>query len=479
MSQPPPMAQYRVTLRLEVPHTPGWIARVTSLIASSGGAIAAIDLVHIRKGRSLRDYSIECVSMDQARRIVNSLRENSSIRVHSVSDDTFRMHLGGKLEITSKVALRNRADLSMAYTPGVARICEAIQADERAAFNLTIRKNCIAIISDGSAVLGLGNIGAAAALPVMEGKAILFKEFAGVDAFPLVLATQDPARIVDFCRQVAPTFGGINLEDISSPRCFTIERELRKELEIPVFHDDQHGTAVVVLAGFLNALRVTGRKAQEMKVVVAGAGAAGIACARILCGAGVRRLVVCDSKGALHRKRKIGKNPVKRWALESTNPEQEEGSLKEVLRGADMFLGVSAPGVLCREDIQNMARQPIVFAMANPDPEIAPEEMEGLDAILATGRSDYPNQINNVLAFPGIFRGALDCRATGVNETMKQAAAGAISAAVKDDELSPEYIVPGVFDRRIAPAVAAAVAEAARTTGVARDATEPLDLYPV
>ncbi len=478
MSQPiTPSAQYSITLRLECPHKPGWIARITAVIAGKGGAIGAIDLVHIHKSTSLRDYSIECASTDQAKEIVEAVRQVEGAKIHSVSDKTFLMHLGGKLETVSKVPLKTRADLSMAYTPGVARVCQAVHDDPRTSFNLTIRKNTVAVISDGSAVLGMGNIGAAAAMPVMEGKAILFKEFGGVDSFPLCINTQDTEEIIKFCQWVAPTFGAINLEDISAPRCFAVEEALRETLDIPVFHDDQHGTAVVVLAGVINALKLTGRKAEEMKLVVAGAGAAGYACTRTLWEFGMKNAIVCDRKGAIYSGREVGDNPAKAWLAANTNPGNEKGSIKDVLRGADMFLGVSGPGLLVRADIETMTKDPIIFAMSNPTPEVMPEEVEGLCSIMATGRSDYPNQINNVLAFPGIFRGALDSRARQINEAMKQAAAHAIADIIQDDELSADYIIPSVFNRKVGKRVAAGVARAAHKTGVARRLPKATRIY--
>ena len=470
-------SQYAITLRVDYPHEAGRIASIAAAIGEQGGVIRGIDLVHIQRNRSLRDYTVECASTDQARQIIDAVRGIEDLRIESVSDDTFLMHLGGKLEIRSKVALKTRADLSMAYTPGVARVCKAIEAEPKTSHALTIRRNFVAVISDGSAVLGLGNIGARAAMPVMEGKAILFKEFAGVDAFPLCLDTQDPGEIVAIGRAVAPTFGAINLEDISAPRCFEIEQKLQEQLDIPVFHDDQHGTAVIVLAATLNALRITGKRPQDMKLVVSGAGAAGWACTRALEDLGLGNIVVCDRKGALHRARDVGDNPAKQWFVENTNPDQESGGLKDAIRGADMFLGLSAPGLLNRDDLKTMAADPIIFAMANPTPEIMPEEAEGLVSVMATGRSDYPNQINNVLAFPGIFRGALDARASRINDEMKGAAAQAIAEIVTDSELSPDYIVPSVFNRSVATEVAHAVSRAARTTKVARRIPKGVDIY--
>ncbi len=472
-----PTSQYEITVRLACPHKPGWIAKITAAIGENGGAIRAIDLVHVQSGKSLRDYTIECSSTNHARKLVEVLHTIDQVEVLSVSDDTFLMHLGGKLEIHSKVQLLTRADLSMAYTPGVARVCTAIRDDPNTSFSLTIRKNTIAVVSDGSAVLGLGNIGPMAAMPVMEGKAILFKEFGGVDAFPICLDTQDTEEIISICKALAPTFGGINLEDIAAPRCFEIERRLQESLDIPVFHDDQHGTAVVVLAAAINALKVTGKNPADMKLVVSGAGAAGWACTRALQEIGIGKTVVCDSRGALHKGSDIKGNPAKQWFLDNTNPDQEQGDLHTVLRGADMFLGVSAPGLLHRADMENMNSDPIVFAMANPTPEIMPEETEGVVGVMATGRSDYPNQINNVLAFPGLFRGALHARATCINAEMQHDAAHAIASVIPENELSPEYIIPSVFNRRVAKRVARAVSHAAHRSGVSRRIPKGTDLY--
>jgi malate dehydrogenase (oxaloacetate-decarboxylating) len=470
-------AQYAITARLEYPHERGWIARIAAVVAKAGGFIGAIDLVQVRKGRTLRDYSIEAGSTEHAQRIIEALRGLDRVQVHSVSDDTFLMHLGGKLQIRSRVPLKTRSDLSMAYTPGVARVCEAIRDNPKSSFSLTIRKNCIAVVSDGSAVLGLGNIGAAAAMPVMEGKAILFKEFGDVDAFPLCLDTQDPDEVIAFCKAIGPTFGGINLEDIKAPQCFYIEETLQREMDIPVFHDDQHGTAVVVLAGTINALKLTGRDPAAMKVVVAGAGAAGVACTKTLREFGMGTIVVCDRKGAIWDGRDLGDNEAKRWLAQHTNPDREQGSLEEVIVGADMFLGVSGPGVLTREDVAKMNDKPFLFALSNPVPEVMPEEVSDLAGVMATGRSDYPNQINNVLAFPGIFRGALDSRARDINEAMKQAAARAIAGSIEAEELSDDYVIPSVFNRQVTQRVAEAVALAARETGVARRVPKDYSSY--
>ncbi len=462
-----PSPQYALTIRMEYPHQPGWMAKIAAVVAGEGGAIGAVDLVHIHRGRSLRDYTVECPSPDGAKHIVAALQAIEGLEVKSVSDDTFLIHLGGKLEIRSKVSLQTRADLSMAYTPGVARVCQAIATNRVNSFNLTIRKNCIAVVSDGSAVLGLGNVGPHAAMPVMEGKAILFKEFGSVDAFPLCVASQDVDEIVRFCQLIAPSFGGINLEDISAPRCFEIEQRLQS-LDIPVFHDDQHGTAVVVLAALINALKIVGKQPARLKAVIAGAGAAGVACARMLVHFGITNLTACDRQGAIYHGRDVGDNAAKLWLAEHTNPDREKGTLREVIRGADMLLGVSAPDLLTREDIEQMNAGPIVFAMSNPVPEVAPEAIHDMVGVMGTGRSDYPNQINNVLAFPGIFRGALDTRASEINEAMKLAAAHAIAEVIKDEDLTADYVIPSIFDRRVTQAVARAVTHAARESGVAR-----------
>jgi malate dehydrogenase (oxaloacetate-decarboxylating) len=367
--------------------------------------------------------------------------------------------------------IRTRDDLSMVYTPGVARVCRAIAQDPERAFNLTIKRNTVAVVSDGTAVLGLGDLGPEAAMPVMEGKAALFKQFADVDAFPICLDTKDTDEIVETVKNLAPAFGGINLEDIAAPRCFEIEERLKRELEIPVFHDDQHGTAVVVLAALINSLKIVEKKMEDLRVVISGVGASGVACAKIMMAAGVRNVVGCDSKGVVHEGRE-GLNPSKQWFAEHTNPEGSTGDLSDAIAGADLFLGLSVPNVISVEDLDKMNEDPIVFAMANPEPEIRPEAAIGHARIIATGRSDYPNQINNVLCFPGIFRGALDVRAREIDEDMKLAAAEAMAGVIPEKELSEDYIIPSVFDERVAPAVAEAVAETAEKTGMARRVQE-------
>lgn len=467
-NKPTPNASYSLTLRLRIHNQPGKLGEITTAIGKAGGDIEGIDIVSVGKDFLIRDITVNAASEKHDEEILAELADIDGVEVVNVSDRTFLMHLGGKIEVTSKMPLKTRSDLSMAYTPGVARVCEAIAKDPEKVFNLTIKKNTVAVISDGTAVLGLGDIGPAGAMPVMEGKAQLFKEFGGVDAFPICLSTKDPHEIVQTIKNISVAFGGINLEDISAPRCFEIEERLKEELDIPVFHDDQHGTAVVVLAALINALKIVGKKMEEIKVVVNGIGAAGVACSKIVMAAGVKNIVGCDTTGALYAGRTENMNWVKDWYARNTNPEKEKGTVHDVIKGADVFFGLSAPGTITVEDLKKMAKDPIVFAMANPVPEIMPEDATGHVAVMATGRSDYPNQINNVLCFPGIFRGALNCRASRINEAMKLAAAEAIAGIIGEDELHPDYIIPSVFDRRVGEAVAARVEDAAYATGVAR-----------
>lgn len=467
-NQPTPNASYSLTLRVKIQNNPGKLGEITTAIGRAGGDIEGIDIVSVAKDFLIRDITVNAASENHDREIIESITAIDGVEVVNVSDRTFLMHLGGKIEIVSKMQLKTRSDLSMAYTPGVARVCKAIEKDPEKAFNLTIKKNTVAVISDGTAVLGLGDIGPAAAMPVMEGKCQLFKEFGGVDAFPICLNSKDPDEIVRTIKNISVAFGGINLEDISAPRCFQIEERLKEELDIPVFHDDQHGTAVVVLAALINALKIVGKKIEDIKVVVNGVGAAGVACSKIVMAAGVRNIIGCDQTGALYEGRLENMNWVKDWYARNTNPENEKGSIHDVVKGSDVFFGLSAPGVIDETDLANMAKDPIVFAMANPTPEIMPEDAVGLAAVMATGRSDYPNQINNVLCFPGIFRGALNCRASAITEGMKLAAANAIAGIITDEELHPDYIIPSVFDRRVGEAVAAEVEEAAYAEGVAR-----------
>jgi malate dehydrogenase (oxaloacetate-decarboxylating) len=463
-----PNASFSVTLRVKIQNHPGKLGEITTAIGRLGGDIGAIDIVSAGKDFLIRDITVNAASEKHDEEIIRVVETIDGVEVVNISDRTFLIHLGGKIEVVSKLPLKTRADLSMAYTPGVARVCEAIHKDPEKVFNLTIKKNTVAVVTDGTAVLGLGDIGPAAAMPVMEGKCQLFKEFGGVDAFPICLSTKDPHEIVQTIKNISVAFGGINLEDISAPRCFEIEERLKEELDIPVFHDDQHGTAVVVLAALINALKITGKRMEDIKLVVNGIGAAGVACSKIVMAAGVKNIVGCDTTGALYEGRKENMNWVKDWYARNTNPDHEQGTVHDIIKGADVFFGLSAPGILKVEDIKGMAKNPIVFAMANPTPEIYPEEAAGVVAVMATGRSDYPNQINNVLCFPGIFRGALNCRASRINEEMKLAAAHAIAGIIHDDELHPDYIVPSVFDKRVGEAVAARVEEAAYETHVAR-----------
>jgi malate dehydrogenase (oxaloacetate-decarboxylating) len=455
-----PSASFSATLRAHLDDRPGAFADLARAIADADGSLGAIDLVRVETGKKVRDVTVAAGDVDHLERIVAVARAVPGVEIEHVSDRTYLMHLGGKIQVTGKVPLKTRDDLSMAYTPGVARICSAIAEDPELVWNLTVKKNAVAIVTDGTAVLGLGDIGAEAALPVMEGKALLFKEFGGVDAWPICLATKDEDEIVAAVRAIAPVFGGVNLEDIAAPRCFAIERRLRDVLEVPVFHDDQHGTAVVVLAAFLNALRVVGKRPAEVKVVITGVGAAGVATGKILSAAGVTNIIGVDRRGALSAD-DPGLSGVKAEFASLTNPNRERGSADDVLAGADVYIGLSAPGAVSPRGVAQMADGAVVFAMANPTPEVLPEEIHGLAAVVATGRSDYPNQINNVLAFPGIFRGALDARACDVTEAMKVAAAEAIAGVIPREELSADYIVPSVFNRDVAPRVAAAVADAA------------------
>jgi malate dehydrogenase (oxaloacetate-decarboxylating) len=464
---PHPSASFSATLRVHLDNHPGAFAKLAAAIGETGGLLGAIDLVRVEHGKKVRDVNVLAADEHHIARIVEAVRALEGIEVEHVSDRTFLLHLGGKLEVAPKTPLKIRDDLSMAYTPGVARVCRAIADEPDKVWNLTVKQNTVAVVTDGTAVLGLGDIGPDAALPVMEGKAILFKEFGGIDAWPVCLDTTDPDEIVRTVTAIAPVFGGINLEDISAPRCFEIEARLRDELDIPVFHDDQHGTAIVVLAALLNALRVVGKRLEDVRVVIAGAGAAGTATARMLLAAEAGEVVCCDSAGVLHSAR-LGLVPGKQALAAETNPRDLRGSTDEALAGADVFIGLSSPGAVSVEGVRSMADAAIVFAMANPNPEVAPEEIEELVAVVGTGRSDYPNQINNVLAFPGIFRGALDVRASGITSEMELAAAHALAEVVDADHLAADYVVPSVFDRRVAPAVAAAVVRAAKQSGVAR-----------
>ena len=463
-----PSAQYRLTIRVKIDDVHGALGALTGAIGEAGGVVGAVDLVEVDGPQSLRDIVVDASDREHWAQIISAIEGVSGAEVIDTTDRTFLLHVGGKIEQHNKHPLKSRDDLSMAYTPGVARVCRAIADDEDKAFQYTIKRNTVAVVSDGSAVLGLGSIGPLAALPVMEGKCCLFKEFGGVDAFPICLDSTDPEEIVRSAKLIAPAFGGINLEDIAAPRCFEVEERLRKELDIPVFHDDQHGTAVVVLAALLNALRIVKRDLRRIRVVVTGVGAAGTATIKILQSSGVRDIIGVDEHGTIYRGREQGMDFMKRWVASATNPRQVKGTLGDALEGAAVFIGLSVPGILTVKDIKRMARDPIVFAMANPDPEIRPEEAERHVRVMATGRSDYPNQINNVLCFPGFFRGLLDSRARAVNDEMKVAAARALSACVSRSELSEEYIIPSVFNKNVAPAVAEGVVRAAHETAAAR-----------
>ncbi len=468
-----PSAQYSLTLRVELPHRGGALSKITSAIAAAGGVINAVDAIEVAGDGAVREITVDCTDADHRGRVISAVQAVRQARLVETTDRTFDLHRGGKLHTGLNSPLKTRDDLSMAYTPGVARVCAAIEEKREKAFKYTIKSNTVAVVSDGTAVLGLGDIGPEAAMPVMEGKAMLFKEFAGVDAFPICLATKEVDEIVETVKRIAPGFGGVNLEDISSPRCFEIENRLVEELDIPVFHDDQHGTAIVVLAALLNACRLTGRRLADLQVVMAGAGAAGVAVAKILMSSGVTAIAACDRRGAIHTARADyadgAMNVAKTWLAENTNPDLRDGSPGELLEGADLFIGLSGPGIISTADLARMNPEPFVFAMANPNPEVRPEDADQYVRVMATGRSDYPNQINNVLAFPGIFRGALDARAPKITEEMKLAAAAGIASVVSDDELSEDYIVPSVFNRGVSQAVAAAVAQEAARQGVARE----------
>jgi malate dehydrogenase (oxaloacetate-decarboxylating) len=461
------LAAFSLRIRARLRNTPGVLGALATAIGAAGGSLVGIEIVETDGASVTRDLVVFCPSEQRAGTVAAAAGAVEGVEVVEVEDRTFAHHEAGKLSIGGKRPLRNKDDLAMAYTPGVARVCTAIAEDPTLVHRYTMKANTIAVVTDGTAVLGLGDIGPEAALPVMEGKAVLFKSFAGVDAVPVCLRVASADELVETVQRLEPMFGGINLEDIAAPRCFDVEARLTDLLDIPVFHDDQHGTAVVVLAALRNAMKVTGRRLGDLRVVIAGAGAAGVAIAKILMNAGIADIVATDRKGALHRGRD-GLDPSKQWLVDQANPDNRSGSLSDVLVGADVFVGVSGPGLLTRDDVARMADGPIVFALANPVPEILPEEVEGMVAVMATGRSDYPNQINNVLCFPGIFRGALDAGATRITEGMKLAAAEAIAAAVPVTSLSADEVVPSVFTPGVGAAVATAVAAAARAEGVCR-----------
>jgi malate dehydrogenase (oxaloacetate-decarboxylating) len=462
-----PTAAFSMRLRVLLDNVPGSLGRLATTIGEAGGNIRGLEGFEV-KGPVLDDEVIvDCIDEDHQQEVLAAITALEGTELVEWEDRTFALHDGGKIEVLSLGKVGDRDDLSMAYTPGVARVCLAIEREPARVHDLTIKRNTVAIVSDGTAVLGLGDIGPEAALPVMEGKALLFKEFAGVDAFPICLKVNSTEEIIETVERIAPVFGGINLEDIAAPACFEVEERLRDSLDIPVFHDDQHGTAVVTLAALENALKIVDKKMADLSVVIAGAGAAGVAIAKILKNAGVQNIIGADRQGAIHHGR-TDLNEAKRRLADETNPEQRTGSLSEIMPGTDVFIGVSGPGIITPADVESMGADPIVFAMANPDPEIRPESIQSLAAVIATGRSDFPNQINNVLAFPGIFRGALDAQATTVTEGMKVAAADAIARAVSSDELRPDHVVPSVFDKTVVQLVAAAVAAEAEKEGVVR-----------
>jgi malate dehydrogenase (oxaloacetate-decarboxylating) len=462
-----PTPAFSVRIRVRMVNEPGMLGRLAVAIGDVGGNISGLRGFEVKTETLDEDIVVNCRSeahQDQVRSAVEGI---DGIEILEFEDRTFHMHEGGKIEVLGLAPVRDIEDLSMAYTPGVARVCLEIAKNPETAHRYTIKRNTVAIVSDGTAVLGLGDIGPEAAMPVMEGKALLFKHFAGVDAFPICLATTDPDEIVETVLRLGPTFGGINLEDIAAPGAFEIEERLVELMDIPVFHDDQHGTAIVALAALENALKIVGKDMSQVTVVVAGVGAAGVAVSKILLNAGVGNVIGCDRQGAVHTGRE-GLNKSKQWFAENTNLESLSGTISSVMPGADVFIGLSGPDLIIREDVISMAKDPIVFAMANPDPEIRPELIQDVAAVIATGRSDFPNQINNVLAFPGIFRGALDAGARKITENMKLAAAGAIADAVSAEDLSPTHIIPSVFDPTVASSVAAASAAAARADGVCR-----------
>lgn len=458
---------YSIQMRLEIDNVIGKFAQIATAISIAGGNLGAVDIVRVERGKIIRDVTVDARDAEHEKEIAAAIKAVGGVRVLRTMDRTFSSHEGGKIEVRSKVPIRDRNDLSQVYTPGVARVCMDIHHTPAHVYRYTIKKNTVAIITDGTAVLGLGDIGPDAAMPVMEGKAMIFKEFADINAFPIALRTKDPDEIVQTVINIATPFGGINLEDISSPRCFDIETRLRKALPIPVIHDDQHGTAVVVLAALINAGRLLRKNIRKFRIAMAGAGAAGTAIAKILLAYGVKDITLCDRSGTVYVGRRVNMNPHLAALAKITNPRKIKGTISDAMAGANVFIGVSAPKVITTTDIRRMAKDPVIFALANPDPEISPEEALPFAKILATGRSDIPNQINNMLSYPGIFRGLLDVHARGVNEAVKLAAAEAIAHMVKAEELHADYIIPSPFEKKVVPAVAHAVAEAAKKTGLA------------
>ena len=460
MAQPSP--SYTVALRLQVPRSQASVAQLVDTAASTGAIVTGVDVDDPSGEKVVIDLTMDLRDSNHRLEVIDLLKNLPGVEVETVGDSTFLAHIGGKIEIAARTPIRNRRDLSRVYTPGVARVCKAIYDTPSKARKLTIKRNTVAVVTDGTAVLGLGDIGPAAAMPVMEGKAVLFKQFGGVDAWPVALDTKDPDEIVSIVKALAPAYGGINLEDIAAPKCFDIEARLREELDIPVFHDDQHGTAIVVLSALINALKIVGKKIEDVRIVVSGVGAAGNAIIRLLLAQGARDIIGCGRDGALSGDATEGMHPSRRALAEATNPRHVHGSLKEVLKGADVFIGVSSGNILEPSDIETMADDAIVFALANPTPEVDPIGAGKYAAVVATGRSDYPNQINNVLAFPGLFRGLLDAKVKEITTEVLRVAAVAIASVISEDELSPSYIIPGAFDKRVAPAVSKAVRRAVR-----------------
>lgn len=472
-----PSPSYGITIRLEIYNRVGMLGRVTTAIGEAGGDIRGVDIAGFGKGTIIRDISVYARDEAHCREIIETLRHVRGIKIVNVSDRTFLVHLGGKIDIHTRIPIKTRDDLAMVYTPGVARVCNAIHEDVNKVFRLTVKSDMVAVVSDGTAVLGLGDIGPEAALPVMEGKAMLFKEFGDVNAFPICLSTKEPDEIVRTVKYISTVFGGINLEDISAPRCFYIEERLKEEIDIPVFHDDQHGTAVVVLAALINALKIVKKDIKQIRVIISGMGAAGVAVTKLLLSQNVGDVIGCDRTGAIFRGRAENMNSAKEWIANNTNKGNLRGNLKDVLKGADVFIGLSGPGLLRGNDLKKMRRDAIVFTMANPTPEIMPEDMPGNVRIIATGRSDYSNQINNVLCFPGLFRGVLDVRAREINERMKIAAAKAIADVVSKEELHEDYIIPSVFNKKVSQVVAREVRKSAYATGVARRERKTFSIY--
>ena len=463
------LAENLVTFRLRLKNVPGTLGKALTTIGKFGGSMGNVQIIKADKEFKIRDLAVYVSTDKQVKEIMDALSAigKDLVDVLSVKDKVFELHEKGKIFLSNRISITTFEDLSRVYTPGVAKVCKAIQERPELAMEYTIIKNTVAVITDGTAILGLGDIGPVAGMPVMEGKAMLFKAFGNIDAFPILLNTRDVDEIIKTVINIAPTFGGINLEDISAPRCFEVEKRLKEALNIPVFHDDQHGTAVVCLAGLINALKVVRKKIENISIVISGAGAAGISIAKILLSAGAKNIVVCDTSGIIYKDRKTNMNPAKDALAQITNPNNEKGTIADAMREKDVFIGVSGPNIITKDMVKTMHNDPIVFAMANPNPEIEPDLIEGIARIIATGRSDYHNQINNVLCFPGLFRGALDIGATMINDEMNMAAAYAIANAIEEEHLSEDYIIPSVFNEKVHKDVARAVADAATKSGVA------------